>query len=57
MPPLVYACLGHWYVQIAFAGPSALIFAAMARDNVRRRLRARKGLEPLKAKAAQNKRS
>ena len=43
----VYACLGHWYVQIAFAGPSLLIFAAMARDSVRRRWRAFRGLAPL----------
>jgi hypothetical protein len=47
----VYACLGHWYVQIAFAGPSLLIFGAMARDNLRRRWRAFRGLEPLPAKA------
>jgi len=60
---LPYACLGHWYVQIAFAGPSLLIFGAMGRDKVRRYMRARKGLEPLpprskqKPKAAQAKRA
>lgn len=46
----VYACLGHWYVQIAFGVPSAAIFAAMGRDKVRNRMRARKGLEPIKAR-------
>jgi hypothetical protein len=60
---LAYACLKHWYVQIAFAGPSLLIFGAMGRDKVRRYLRARKGLEPIEAsprskpKAAQTKRA
>jgi hypothetical protein len=48
-----YACLGHWYVQIAFAGPSLLIFGAMGRDKLRRRLRARKGLEPIQARPKQ----
>jgi len=58
---LPYACLGHWYVQIAFAGPSLLIFGAMGRDKVRNRWRAHKGLEPItarqrkKAKVAQAK--
>ncbi|HEY5318223.1 MAG TPA: hypothetical protein VIJ20_09595 [Solirubrobacteraceae bacterium] len=60
---LAYACLGHWYVQIAFAGPSLLIFGAMGRDKVRRYVRARRGLEPIaarpkqKPKAAQAKRA
>jgi hypothetical protein len=59
---LAYACLRHWYLQLMFGVPSLLIFGAMGRDKVRRYLRARKGLEPIKArskrkpKAAQAKR-
>jgi hypothetical protein len=49
----VYACLGHWYVQIAFAGPSLLVFGVMARDSIRRRWRAFRGLEPIVARPRQ----
>lgn len=46
----VYGCLGHWYIQMAFAGPSLLVFVAMARDSIRRRWRAFRGLEPIAAR-------
>jgi hypothetical protein len=56
MSPL-YACLGHWYVQMAFAGPSLLVFVAMARDTIRRRWRAFRGLEPIQARPRQKPRA
>jgi hypothetical protein len=40
---LVLAHLGHWYVQLAFAGPALVIIGYLLRDSVRRRLRERRG--------------
>jgi membrane protein implicated in regulation of membrane protease activity len=39
---LVFAHLGHWYVQLAFAAPALLIIGYLLRDSVRRRLRERR---------------
>jgi hypothetical protein len=35
----VFAHLGHWYVQLAFAVPALAIIAVMGRDSLRRRRR------------------
>ena len=40
---LVFAHLGHWYVQLAFAAPALVIIGYLLRDSVRRRLRERRG--------------
>ncbi len=40
---LVFAHLGHWYVQIAFAAPALVIIGYLLRDSIRRRLRERRG--------------
>lgn len=38
----LYAHLGHWYVQLAFAAPALALIAYMTRDSLRRRLRERR---------------
>jgi hypothetical protein len=38
---LVFAHLGHWYFQLAFAVPALLVIGYMARDSLRRRRRER----------------
>jgi hypothetical protein len=48
---LVLAHLGHWYVQLAFAGPALVIIGFLARDSLRRRLRERRAGEPSGASA------
>jgi len=48
---LVLAHLGHWYVQLAFAGPALVIIGLLARDSVRRRLRERRARERPQASA------
>jgi hypothetical protein len=34
---LVSAHLGHWYVQLAFAGPALVIIGYMSRDSIKRK--------------------
>jgi membrane protein implicated in regulation of membrane protease activity len=39
---ILYAHLGHWYIQLLFAAPALLIIALVARDSLRRRRRERR---------------
>jgi hypothetical protein len=39
---IVYAHLGHWYVQLAFAAPALALIGFMSRDSLRRKLRERR---------------
>jgi hypothetical protein len=34
---ILSAHLGHWYVQLAFAGPALAVLGYMGRDSLRRR--------------------
>jgi hypothetical protein len=34
---VVFAHLGHWYVQLAFAGPALVIIGYMSRDSMKRK--------------------
>jgi hypothetical protein len=34
---IVSAHLGHWYVQLAFAGPALVIIGYMSRDSMKRK--------------------
>ncbi len=39
---IVSAHLGHWYVQLAFAGPALALIAYMTLDSLRRRRQERR---------------
>jgi hypothetical protein len=39
---IVFAHLGHWYVQLAFAVPALLIIGYMSRDSMKRKRNARR---------------
>lgn len=39
---IVSAHLGHWYVQLAFAGPALALIGYMTRDSLRRRRQERR---------------
>jgi hypothetical protein len=42
---ILSAHLGHWYVQLAFAGPALAVLGYMGRDSLRRRREERKTRE------------
>ena len=43
---ILFAHLGHWYVQLAFAVPALALIAYMTRDSLRRRRAQRRKNKP-----------